>query len=266
MAKIKRPKASIIIPTLNRPGSLAKCLESINNQTEKDYEVILVSEEGALSKLRNDGAKRAKGDYFIFIDDDVITTPDWLKEIITSFEKDRFIGGVSGPAVIPETFRSNRDIFSHRRIKRLYDLWFCRGKQYLPGHIMPSGAWTTGACMESCNYEGEVDFLEACNMAYERNTFNILGGFDEGYKGVGDWSEPDLAYRVRKMGKNLWFNPKAKLYHYPSQSGAFKKRKADAKNRLENYEKFSKRWLKQTLEHKLYKMFIRGYYGIKTIE
>lgn len=260
----KLPKVSIIIPTFQRAESLRECKESLWAQTYQDYEIILVTEEGALAKLRNEGARKAKGEYLIFIDDDVICAPNWLASIVRTFEERPDCAGVSGPSVITREFRRNRDIFSFKFFKFLYDLWFCGGKASLPGHITESGAWTTGACNEDCSYEGPVQFLEACNMAFRRDVFNECGGFDETYGGVGDWSEPDLSFRIRKAGYNLWFSRDAKLEHRPSKSGAFKKRLSDSRNRLSNYELFSSRWIEPCWSHDIYKWFLGIYYAIKT--
>ena len=260
------PTVTIIIPTLGRGACLRDCLESLHDQSYQDYDIVKVTEEGPLAKLRNQGAKRARGKYIVFIDDDVYCSPRWLQSIVETFEKDENIGGVSGPAVITGEFKRNRDIFRFGPIKLFYDLFFCGGRQSLPGHICKSGAWTTGAHLESCAYDGPVHFLEACNMAYRADVFTELGGFDESYLGVGDWSEPDLAFRVRQAGYNLWFSRDARLEHRPSCSGAFKKRKYDSGNRLANYEQFSRRWIKPCWQHTLYKKFIGTYYALKTIE
>lgn len=256
------PTVSIIIPTLGRNYSLSECIDSLHAQTYEDYEIITVTEEGPLAKLRNQGAKKARGQYLIFIDDDVVCSPEWLAAIVKTFESRSYCGGVSGPSIITKEFRRNRDIFSFKFFKLLYDLWFCGRLRRLPGHIAKSGAWTTGACNEDCKYDGPVEFLEACNSAYRTDVFRELGGFDESYLGVGDWSEPDLSFRVRQLGYSLWFSRYAKLEHRPSKSGAFKKRHKDSHNRLSNYEKFSARWIKPCWQHDLYKWFLRTYYAV----
>lgn len=253
------PFGSVIIPTLGRSEALRDCLESLWNQTNQDFEIIKVTEEGPLAELRNSGAKRAKGDILCFIDDDVICSPGWYEGIVKAFDNPE-IAGVSGPAIITKQFRRNRDIFRFKWIHDLFSGELCS----LPGHFSKAGTWTMGACEESCDYEGEVEFLEACNMAYRADVFRDFRGFDTEYKGVGDWSEPDLSFRIRRAGHKLWFSRNAKLEHQPSVSGAFKKRKSDSGNRMANYELFSKRWIEPCWQHRLYKKFMRTYYEIKS--
>lgn len=265
MVNYKHFFVSIIIPTMEgRSSSLRATLESLEKQTYKNFEVIKVTEEGELAALRNQGAKRAKGSIFTFIDDDVVCVPTWLDGIVEAFNLDESIGGVSGPSIVDSAHRVNRDIFKHKLIKRIYDWLFLDGNK-LPGRITKAGTWTTRACDEESSYEGPVDYLEACNMSFRRASFERAGGFDERFRGVGDWSEPDLAFRIRKLGYKLWFSSRAKLYHNPSKSGVFKKRFLDSKNRLKNYLLFADRHVTPHWRNHLYKGFLNGYYLYKTI-
>lgn len=93
------PLVSIVVPVYNSEKYLKKCLESIKNQSLKDFECILVDDgstdssgticdsfvaederfsvihlkNGGVSRARNEGIKRAKGEYIGFVDSD-----DWV--------------------------------------------------------------------------------------------------------------------------------------------------------------------------------------------
>lgn len=95
------PAISVIVPVYKVEKYLDRCIESILNQTFKDFEVILVDdgspdrcpamcdewakkdsrirvihkENGGLSSARNTGLKEVKGNYISFIDSD-----DWIEE------------------------------------------------------------------------------------------------------------------------------------------------------------------------------------------
>lgn len=255
------PTVSVIIPSLNREESLRVTLESLWSQTNQAFEIIVERREGELAFLRNKAARKAKGKIIVFIDDDVWCPAGWIDGIIRGF-KDKTYAGVSGPAVVLARYRRQRDIFKFKAVKKIYDSFFCDGRSSLPGHISKAGAWTTGATENRCRYEGEVEFLEACNMAFRKDIFDELGGFDEGYKGIGDWSEPDLSFRIRRAGHKLWFTGDARLYHRPSQTGAYKKRLVRC-NRMENYERFSRAWIEPHWKHTLYKRFLKSYFWLK---
>ena len=111
------PLVSIIIPTYNSEKTLAKCLESIKNQSYKNIEVIVVDrfssdktnqiakKYGAKiyslncerAKAKNFGAKKANGEYVFFVDSDMELTPNVVKECVNMM-KDPQVGGV----IIPE--------------------------------------------------------------------------------------------------------------------------------------------------------------------
>ncbi len=106
---------SIIIPTHNHRQALEKCLASIAAQTFRDYEVIVVddgSTDGMSDWLRdfqkglttynlqltttpnrgapvarNVGLQKAKGEYVLFCDADVIMRPDMLQKMYDALQK-----------------------------------------------------------------------------------------------------------------------------------------------------------------------------------
>ena len=96
---------SVIIPTLNEEKFLPKLLASLAEQTDKNFEVIvvdgsskdktvavansyvkklpklqvIVSKKASLPLQRNLGAKAAKGEWFIFVDADSILMPSFIE-------------------------------------------------------------------------------------------------------------------------------------------------------------------------------------------
>ena len=101
------PKFSIVIPVYNVEKYLKKCLDSVFSQTYKDYEVIIVNDgtkdnsmdivknynvkvitqkNQGLSTARNNGVKKATGDYLIFLDSDDYWEKDLLKELAKSLQ------------------------------------------------------------------------------------------------------------------------------------------------------------------------------------
>ena len=100
-------KFSIIIPVYNVEKYIEKCLDSIFNQTLKDFEVIVVNDgtkdksieliknydikiinqkNQGLSAARNRGVKEATGEYLLFLDSDDYLEKDTLKELNKSFK------------------------------------------------------------------------------------------------------------------------------------------------------------------------------------
>lgn len=98
---MEKIKFSIIVPVYNTGQYLERCFNSILNQTYKNYEVIVVNDGSTdnsleiikkykeftfinqknqgLSMARNNGIKKANGDYLIFLDSDDYISPELLK-------------------------------------------------------------------------------------------------------------------------------------------------------------------------------------------
>lgn len=101
------PEFSIIIPVYNVEQYIKECLDSVFNQSFKDFEVIVVNDgtkdnsmdivknydvkiinqkNKGLSSARNHGVQLAKGKYILFLDSDDYLEKDTLKEIHKSLK------------------------------------------------------------------------------------------------------------------------------------------------------------------------------------
>ncbi|MDY0933232.1 glycosyltransferase [Chryseobacterium sp. CFBP8996] len=103
------PKVSVIVPVYNVEHYLAKCLDSLVNQSLQNIEIIIVNdgskdgseniiheysqkypdkikaftkENGGLSDARNFGIDRATGDYFGFVDSDDYVSGTMFEEML----------------------------------------------------------------------------------------------------------------------------------------------------------------------------------------
>lgn len=110
----KIPKVSIIVPIYNTKKYLKNCLDSILNQTYKNLEIILVDDgstdnsgkiaddyakkdkrvkvihqkNAGQSTARNNGLKKATGDYISFIDSDDSVAKTFIKKLLTPYLND----------------------------------------------------------------------------------------------------------------------------------------------------------------------------------
>lgn len=99
---------SVIIPIYNAEAYISECLQSVGNQSYKDFEVICVNdgspdnsadicqrfvdkdkrfrlinqENGGVSSARNRALKEAKGEYVCFVDSDDVIEPHFLEHLI----------------------------------------------------------------------------------------------------------------------------------------------------------------------------------------
>ena len=118
----KKPKVSVIIPTLNRYKYLKDALLDLEKQTYKNFEVIIVDQsdtfvekfyvnfklniklykqkEKALWKARNYAIKKANGEFIALYEDDVRVNKSWLKNHIKTI--DFFNADISSGVFFPE--------------------------------------------------------------------------------------------------------------------------------------------------------------------
>ncbi len=152
-------KFSIIVPVYNVEKYLEKCLESILNQTFKDFEAIIVNdgstdnsqeiidkyvnkdkkifksfkkENGGLSDARNFGIERARGEYIVFLDSDDYIDYNYLEvfnmKIMQSVDLDliripkKIYNTQNGDMKIekfPEEYMSGEEALCYMRKKRI---------------------------------------------------------------------------------------------------------------------------------------------------
>ncbi len=99
----KTPKVSVIIPTLKGGPNISRLLGEIEGQTFKDLETLVIEGVRPNGRARNEGVKKARGKYLVFIDDDVSLGHDRVIEnIISPLEEDVSIGMTGASVLLPE--------------------------------------------------------------------------------------------------------------------------------------------------------------------
>jgi len=114
---------SIIIPFKFWSSNLTECLQKMRALTLKEFELILLTDEemaipekfldlpvilnptGQINPAakRDLGAKKAKGEFLAFIDDDAYPRYDWLNVAQRTFKEHQEKGALGDPAVSPKT-------------------------------------------------------------------------------------------------------------------------------------------------------------------
>ncbi|MFR4351151.1 MAG: glycosyltransferase family 2 protein [Roseburia sp.] len=213
---------SVIIPTYNRANMLCKCVDSILKSTYKNLEIIIVdnfSTDGTIAILdekysaescvcvvplkenlmaaggRNEGIKRAKGDYLLFVDNDNIIYPDMIELLVQEIERDNKIGLV-GPLSIN---KYSGDV-----------IWLASG-DYNFFSSRPKGLYAEKK-PEDVVLEKKYKTCYSPNiMMVSRQAIEAVGGFDRTYYAM--YEEADLGYRVKKAGFEEYIITDAKTHH-----------------------------------------------------
>ena len=248
------PLVSIIIPTKDQAELLKRCLESIiNRSTYSNYEIILVdtgSTESATAKLyielkkypqiksidwkkpfnysavNNFAAGQAKGDYFLFLNNDTeVISSDWI-ETMLEYAQRPDVGAVGAKLLYPD------DTIQHAGV--------ILGMGGVAGHghrLLPS---------DSPGYFGRLvlprnlSAVTAACIMISRNVFKAVKGFDEGYPLA--FNDTDLCLKIRRLDKLIVWTPYAQLYHYESKTRGLEDT-AEKKARFQSeVDRFYSKW------------------------
>jgi GT2 family glycosyltransferase len=218
---------SVIIATMDREEELYRCLDSIRAQSRLPEELVIV-DDGALdvealrlrvpqgvefqyhrksppglSASRNLGARAARGEFLLFLDDDVVLEPNFIEEISKIFQEDRAgtLGGVSGVIVNrrprPRWFRAWAKIF-----------FLDRGR---PGELFPWGFFSEIGIPDRVV---DVDWIPGGLSCFRKSVFQELGLSDMNQKGRHGLADIEFSWRVSRKYE-FKVTPFARLAHYP---------------------------------------------------
>ncbi len=240
------PYASVIICTMGTP---TKVLKDLENQTFKDFEVIIASEEGIVTAM-NAALDKAKGKIFVRIDDDVQLPQNWLKELIAPFHMYNAykVGGTTGPTFVPNERRKFRDSIRLAENPGWFLKWLYDGGEFNPGGIRKCGCVSYDSNYEERFNENnwarvmwrEPDYLEGTNWAMQTELIRRVGGFDPAFDGVCEWFDTDAEQKIKKLGYRLVYNPRAYLYHLLQFTEHYNDR-FDGGGRIKNWIQYHRR-------------------------
>ena len=86
-------KVSIIIPFKTDRGWLSEAVESVQNQTHKDIELILSQSDNGVSYNINKGIEKAKGEFIKWLPEDDLLTPNCIEDSLKAIKGYDFIHG-----------------------------------------------------------------------------------------------------------------------------------------------------------------------------
>lgn len=232
--------AAIVISTMARVDDLRQSLSSIQG-LERQPEQIVIVDDGDISKTReavdnielpidlvegpgnglpasrNEAIEYVETDVVCFIDDDVVLPPNWLSEILQTYQT--FDADGVGGSVINYTptdiGKGNMESPTYRLLTAVRTLLFYNRI----GDVGPAGILYAPHTMIGTNAR-EVDSFQGCNMTFRTSVFEEAE-FDEWY-GVGGAApveEVDFCTRLTTSGRKLVYNPRAVLIHKRTESG-----------------------------------------------
>lgn len=201
---------SIVIPLYNRPDELRELLTSLLHQTYNSFEVIIV-EDGSTKPAdkiaqyfnnrldikyfskenegqgyaRNYGFARAKGDYFIVFDSDILVPPDYLDLVKDAIEKNGW-DAFGGPDAAHPSFTTIQKAISYSM----------------------TSPFTTGGIRGNRMHVGQFH-PRSFNMGISRAVWESTGG----YKLSRRSEDIEFSIRMINSGFKVGLIPEAFVYH-----------------------------------------------------
>lgn len=170
-------------------------LELVQNYISK-VKVIKNTENVGFAKGINIGAKKAKGEYLLFINPDAEWRQGVIDDFVSLFEKDKAIGVIGGKIINRQGGKENSA--GH----------FLKSYQVL---VMSLGLDDLFGVRFSPSKLCEVDFVSGGFMAVRKKLFGRLGGFD---KNLFMYMEDmEFCFRVKKEGLKVMFEPNVQIVH-----------------------------------------------------
>jgi GT2 family glycosyltransferase len=217
------PHVSIIIPVFNHLRETLECIASVKRHTAPgDYELIVVDDGSSdqtgtlLPQLENlrcfrnaanggfivsctRGAKEARGEYLVFLNNDAQVTAGWLPPLLDTFKSFERVGAV-GPKVL-----------------------------YPSGHLQEAGSMINpdlsitmvglddDPAKARYDYPREVHYCSGACVMVSRRSFEEVGGFSEELK-PAYYEDCDLQLKLQALGLRTIYQPASVVVHHLSRT------------------------------------------------
>ncbi len=243
-----RPLVSIVVPVFNNLRVTLECLLSIQKHTDSrtPFEIIIADDASTdesmavLSRIPNivyvrternlgflmncnGAARHARGEFLLFLNNDVQVTQDWLAALVDVFGKSDRIGAV-GPRIL-----------------------------YPSGHLQEAGALVNGDCSTQLIGLGDdpdnsryafarrVDYCSGACLILRSEVFAQLGGFSEALR-PAYCEDLDLCLKLRELGLETWYSPRSVILHHLSKTSDALGNDYKMQCIVTNQQKIAERW------------------------
>jgi GT2 family glycosyltransferase len=217
-----QPKVTVIILNWNGKEATSECLDSIRNVRYQNFEVILSdngSDDGSQAYFRSNFswvnllenqsnlgfaggnnaairlALRGKPDYILLLNNDTVTDPLFLSELVHAGEARKEVG-ILNPKIY---FYDDPDM-----------LWYAGGKLSLLRGVARHRGFGQ---IDSAKFDQPqpVNFITGCAFFIKREVIEKIGLLDEEMFCYGE--DADWSLRAIKAGYKGWYVPTAKVWH-----------------------------------------------------
>ena len=250
----EQPLVSAIIPNRDSPDMLHRVIESLEQSTYANFEVLILENGSAnedtfayyrdlqrkpnvrvlkwdqpfnYSAINNFGAAHAHGSVLLFLNNDVQAIhPDWLEAMVSHAVRPE-IGAVGAKLLFADGSVQHAGLVLG--MGGVAGHAYSRFPQDAPGYLdqmrlVQNVAAVTGACLMT-----------------RRDVFTKAGGLDERF--VLAYNDVDYGMRVRSLGYRVLWTPEAELYHLESKMRGYEDDPAKRERFVREFELFQRVWV-----------------------
>lgn len=249
------PLVSVIIPNKDHHQDLDLCMRSIiekgtygnlefivieNNSTNPEtfeyykkiqeefpnVHVVTWEREFNYSAINNFGVSHAKGEYYLFLNNDTeIIEPSFMEEMLGYCQRED-VGCVGARLLYQD------DTIQHAGV--VVGFGGIAGHTFIGLHKAENSYFHRAMCAQ------DYSAVTAACMMSKREVFERTGGFSEELAVA--FNDIDYCMKVRALGKLVVYNPYALLYHYESKSRGLE----DTPEKIARFNRevriFAKKW------------------------
>lgn len=249
------PMVSIIIPNKDEKESLKACIESIRAKTHyTNYEIIIIEnnsttdeifhyyrelsrdpqirllkwkKEFNYSAINNYGVRHAKGDYLLFLNNDVtVITEGWIEEMLGVCQR-KEVGAVGVKLIYPDNTIQHAGCVI--------------GIGGIAGHMFVNMPANRTGYLHKASILQDMSAVTAACMMMKRTAFEEAGGFTE--KLSVAFNDVDLCLKVRQQNRLIVYDPYVQLYHMESKTRGAEDSKEKVRRFQEEIEYMRCQWI-----------------------
>ena len=225
-----QPLVSVIIPNKDEKETLQTCLEMLEKNTSyRNFEIIIIEnnstteeifkyykelssdpkirllrwgKEFNYSAINNFGASHARGEYLLFLNNDVKSiNPDWMEEMLGVCQRPE-VGGVGAKLIYPDNTIQHAGCVI--------------GMGGIAGHMFVDMPADRTGYLHKASLLQDMSAVTAACLMMKKEVFEEAGGFTEELAVA--FNDVDLCLKVRKSKHLIVYDPYAKLYHMESKT------------------------------------------------
>lgn len=252
------PLISILIPNKDERETLKTCIDSIlAKSTYRNFEIIIIENNSVqaetfvfyqelekrdklnririiewkgefnFSKINNYGASLAKGEYLLFLNNDMeIISVDWMERMLSNCQREE-VGITGAKLYYPD------QTIQHAGV--MIGLGGIAGHAFSRQLGIDPGYFARAVCQQN------LSAVTAACMMVSKSDFEAVEGFDETLAVA--FNDVDFCLKVRHLCKKLVvYDPGVELFHYESKSRGAEDTPQKQKRFHQEIVRFAEKW------------------------